>query len=76
MLKSLSQNPTKYTIASFCRGLCSSLPIGAFQYLKKYKMQGFYPGNAFGRLIGGNLSVIAAMCGTPYELKAIIPSYF
>ena len=69
MLKTLSQNPTKYTIASLCRGLCLSVPLGAFLMPKKQKLEALYPGNAFGRLIGGNLSVIAAMCGTPYELK-------
>ena len=40
-----------------------------FHYLKKHDLESFYPGRAFGKLIGGNLSVITSLCGTPYELK-------
>lgn len=69
MLKTLSKKPTKYTISSFCRGLLLSVPLGAFPLPRKRKLHSFYPGRAFGKLIGGNLSVIAALCGTPYELK-------
>ncbi len=68
MLKNLSQRPTQYTIASLCRGLRISVPLGAFPLPKKYKLESMYPGRAFGQLIGGNLSVIASLCGTPYEL--------
>lgn len=69
MLKTLSRKPTQYTIASFCRGLRMSVPLGAFLLPKKHKLEAMYPGRAFGKLVGGNLSVIAALCGTPYELK-------
>lgn len=69
MLKTLSRKPTQYTIASFCRGLRMSVPLGAFLLPKKHKLEAMYKGRAFGKLIGGNLSVIAALCGTPYELK-------
>ena len=40
-----------------------------FHYLKNTDLESFYPGRAFGKLIGGNLSVITSLCGTPYELK-------
>ena len=69
MLKNLSQQPTQYTIASLCRGLRMSVPLGAFPLPKRCKLEALYPGRAFGKLIGGNLSVIAALCGTPYELN-------
>ena len=69
MLKTLSRNPTQYTITSLCRGLCMSVPLGAFPLPKKHALKSFYPGRAFGKLIGGNLSVVSALCGTPYELK-------
>lgn len=69
MLKTLSRKPTQYTIASFCRGLRMSVPLGAFLLPKKHDLESFYPGRAFGKLVGGNLSVIASLCGTPYELK-------
>lgn len=68
MLKNLSQNPTKYTIASLCHGLQMSVPLGAFLLPKRYKLEAMYPGRAFGKIVGGNLSVIASLCGTPYEL--------
>lgn len=69
MLKTLSRKPTQYTISSFCRGLRMSVPLGAFPLPKKHDLESFYPGRAFGKLIGGNLSVITSLCGTPYELK-------
>lgn len=69
MLKNLSQNPTLYTRTSFERGLQISVPIGAFPLPKGHKLKSMYPGRAFGKLVGGNLSVIASLCGTPYELK-------
>ena len=69
MLKNLAQNPTQYTISSLMHGLCMSVPLGAFLLPKRYKLEGFYHGKAFGKLIGGNLSVIASLCGTEYELK-------
>ncbi len=34
-----------------------------------YKIEVLNQGTAEGKLIGGNLSVIASLCGTPYELK-------
>ena len=46
-----------------------SVPLGAFPLPKKHDLESFYPGRAFGKLIGGNLSVITSLCGTPYELK-------
>ena len=67
--KTLSRKPTQYTISSFCRGLRMSVPLGAFPLPKKHDLESFYPGRAFGKLIGGNLSVITSLCGTPYELK-------
>lgn len=69
MLKTLSRKPTQYTISSFCRGLRMSVPLGAFPLPKKHDLESFYSGRAFGKLIGGNLSVITSLCGTPYELK-------
>lgn len=69
MLKTLSRKSTQYTISSFCRGLRMSVPLGAFPLPKKHDLESFYPGRAFGKLIGGNLSVITSLCGTPYELK-------
>lgn len=69
MLKTLSRKPTQYTISSFCRGLRMSVPLGAFPLPKKHDLKALYPGRAFGKLIGGNLSVITSLCGTTYELK-------
>ena len=35
-----------------------------------YDLKPLVPGEASGQLTGGNLSLIAAMCGTPYQLQA------
>ena len=43
---------------------------GEFPLPPNHRLEILYPGRAQGKLIGGNLAVIASLCGTPYELKA------
>ena len=43
---------------------------GEFILPQDWKVEVLHSGRAQGKLIGGNLAVIASLCGTPYELKA------
>ncbi len=51
----------------FWRALTSSKPLGSIQ--QPWPLDVIQRGTASGRLIGGNLSVVASMIGTPYMPK-------
>lgn len=60
---------TDFTLYNFENGLSGSLPSGDIRMPEGKKLETVNPGRASGILVGGNLSVIASMAGTPYELK-------
>lgn len=62
-------NYTPFTLYNFENGLSGSLPKGEIRLPAGGKLKAMNKGNAEGILEGGNLSVIASLCGTPYELK-------
>jgi len=53
---------------SMLRALTSTEPLGTLFNPEGMAPQCFAPGRCEGRLVGGNLSLIAALCGTPYQL--------
>lgn len=58
-----------YTWDCFYRAITSSAPLGAITNPPQAPLPEFIvPGNAQGRLTGGNLSLITATLGTPYEI--------
>ena len=57
-------NPDPLTIASFTNAVFQNT-----SYVELAATTALYPGQATGMLTGGNLSVIASMLGTPYEIK-------
>lgn len=64
-----------YTIEHFRRALFEPRPLGALtnppeanQLRPRHTLRTIRPGVAKGRLIGGNLSLIAATMGTPFEV--------
>ena len=59
-----------YTDWQLKRGLASTAisDSGEFILPENYKIEVLNEGTATGKIIGGNLSVIASLCGTPYEL--------
>ena len=71
MLTSLlpSRRPTAYTRAALLRGLSEPFRKGRFPQAKGHKLSALAAGKARGRLAGGNLTVLASLIGTPYELK-------
>ena len=65
-----------YTLESFRRTLMVPAPAGEFAESNEYNGSSFgearastiVPGRATGRLVGGNLSLVSDMMGTPYEI--------
>lgn len=64
-----TEDSSAYTLKYFKKGLSSTKPIGPIPMPKGKLLHTIVPGKAEGRLIGGNLSIIAAAVGTPYELQ-------
>lgn len=66
----INDNSMNYTDYSLKRGLASEnvSDTGIFPLPDNWQVEVLNEGEASGRLIGGNLSVIASLCGTPYQL--------
>ena len=62
------QPPTESSLFSLLRGQLSA--GSALKHPVAYPLSTIEPGIACGRLLGGNLSMIAALMGTPYEIDA------
>ena len=59
-----------FTRESMLRALTSTKPLGKIENPEGVAPRCVVPGRCRGRLAGGNLSLIAATCGTPYQLNA------
>jgi muramoyltetrapeptide carboxypeptidase len=62
------KNPPGYTLDAFLRSVTKAQPLGAITNPPDTSPVVISPGEAIGTLIGGNLSLIAATLGTPYEI--------
>ncbi len=60
---------TAFTLYLFENGLSGSYPIGKLPMPEGESLTTVHPGEASGLLEGGNLTVLASLCGTPYELQ-------
>ncbi|MFA4885724.1 MAG: LD-carboxypeptidase [Desulfotomaculaceae bacterium] len=60
--------PGDFTINHFYQAVTSYHPLGLVPAAPGVKTHVIYPGCASGRLIGGNLSLVTATLGTPYEI--------
>ena len=58
-----------YSEQQLQQGLAATAPIGEVKLPPGRQLTTLVPGEASGRLIGGNLTVVASLAGTPYELK-------
>ena len=72
-----ASNFEPFTLDSFRRAVMSAKPIGTLVNPDKspdelvnrsYSTLTLFPGRAMGRLVGGNLCLLAAMMGTPYAV--------
>ncbi len=59
---------SEYTRKNFFAGLKSTSPVGEIPMPEGYKLETVTPGHAEGVIIGGNLTVLTSLVGTPYEL--------
>jgi muramoyltetrapeptide carboxypeptidase len=57
------------TLKQFYKALTHPLPLGVIPLAPDVKAEVINPGRARGRLVGGNLSLVAATLGTPYEIN-------
>lgn len=57
-----------YTTQQFDQGMTSRTALGIFPMPTDRKLQVLVSGTARGPIVGGNLSMIAALAGTPYQL--------
>ena len=71
MVIDINDNSPNYTDEQLRHGLSSTVisSSGTFILPENHRLEVLREGTAEGRLIGGNLSVIAALCGTPYALN-------
>jgi muramoyltetrapeptide carboxypeptidase len=67
---------TPYTLTCYRRALFEKTPLGVLANPQEasalrpiHMLRTIHEGNARGRLIGGNLSLICALMGTPYEIE-------
>ena len=60
----------EFTKQSMLRALTSTEPLGRVENPEGMAPRCIVPGRCQGRLVGGNLSLIASACGTPYALDA------
>ncbi len=61
---------TRYTERYFFKAVASTEPVGKIPLADKKKwLHTIHPGVAEGDLIGGNLTLICATLGTPYEIE-------
>lgn len=58
-----------YTEEQFFAGLSSAGPMGEVKLPEGRKLATVVPGRAEGIIVGGNLTVLASLTGTPYELQ-------
>ena len=59
-----------YTRDKLMRALTSTKPLGRLENPEGMAPECVVPGECEGRLAGGNLSLLAATCGTPWQLNA------
>lgn len=64
----LGRGPGDFTLKHFYSALTEPRSLGAVPRAPGVKMASILPGRSRGRLIGGNLTMVAATLGTPYEI--------
>lgn len=59
----------EYTVKQFLRGISTAEPIGEIELPEGFELKTVIPGTAEGILAGGNLTLVASLVGTEFELK-------
>lgn len=58
----------EYTMKYFIKNIFTSEPLGILNNPKDNEIKTLFSGKAEGQLVGGNLSIITSLMGTPYEI--------
>lgn len=69
MAMSMASGWNGYSRDSWLRAATADQPLGELRNPEGEAAEALVGGKARGRLIGGNLSLVAALCGTPYALE-------
>ncbi|MDD4335491.1 MAG: LD-carboxypeptidase, partial [Desulfotomaculaceae bacterium] len=64
----LGDKPSDFTLKHFYSAVTDPRPLGAVPCAPGVKTTVLIPGSSRGRLLGGNLTMVAATLGTPYEI--------
>ncbi len=68
LLPDLGRKPSDYTLDHFYRALTDPRPLGPLPSAPGMEKTVLLPGRSRGRLVGGNLTMVTATLGTPYEI--------
>lgn len=69
VLTSLTHDTTAYTLYQFEQGLTGTDVPGNVPMPDGIELSSLIPGTTEGRLCGGNITILASLAGTPYELR-------
>ncbi len=61
--------PMEFTVTQFLKGIRSDEAVGEIELPEGGSLKTVVPGTAEGRIVGGNLTVLASLIGTEYELQ-------
>jgi muramoyltetrapeptide carboxypeptidase len=64
----LGRKASDFTLSHFYSAVTDPRPLGAVPFAPGVKTTTIHPGRSRGHLIGGNLTMVAATLGTPYEI--------
>ncbi len=62
------REPNDFTLSHFYKAITETTPLGTIPTAPGAVAETINPGRASGRLTGGNLTLVAASLGTPYEI--------
>lgn len=68
LVSDFGRKPDEYTLKQFYKALTSPFALRTIPPAPDARCEVIRPGRARGRLLGGNLTLIAATLGTPYEI--------
>ena len=68
IFKGSTSHFNEYTVRWYRKALFGRGPLGRLENPASHGLRTVHPGSAHGRLMGGNLTLIGSLMGTPYEI--------
>lgn len=69
VVSDMAEELDKYSRDNFLRMVMEKKPFGLIENPEGVSMKCLVPGKACGKIVGGNLSLLASTTGTPYEIN-------